>query len=220
MKLVISLGGSMIAPRELNLSFLKEFKKVIRKFSKYKIVIVTGGGKIARDYINALNDKDEKIRSLIGIQATKLNAMLVSNFLDSYIVIPDSLSQVKSLLNKNNIIVCGALGYEPKMTSDGTAANVARVIKADYFVNITNVKGLYDKDPRKNNNAKFISRISFSDFLRIMNEVKFKPGQHFVLDQTAAKIISKYQIRTVILKGNDNLENLLKGKNFDGTLIS
>ena len=146
--------------------------------------------------------------------------MLVSNFLDSYIVIPDSLSQVKSLLNKNNIIVCGALGYEPKMTSDGTAANVARVIRADYFVNITNVKGLYNKDPRKNNNAKFISRISFSDFFKKINKFKFKPGQHFVLDQTAAKIISKYQIRTVILKGNDNLENLLKGKNFDGTLIS
>ena len=219
MKVVISLGGSLINPGRLNLAFLKEFKNVISKFNKDKVIIVTGGGKIARDYIDGLSDKSEKIRSLIGIQATKLNAMLVSNFFDSYIIIPDSLSQIKSLLKKNNLIICGALGYEPKMTSDGTAANIAREIKADYFINITNVSGLYDKDPRKNKNAKFISRINFNDFLKIVMKIKYKPGQHFVLDQTAAEIITKYKIKTVILKDVNNLEGFLREKKFIGTVI-
>lgn len=220
MKVVISLGGSLINPGRVNYKFLDDFKKTIKKFPKYKILIVTGGGKIAREYINALKDKNGKIRSLIGIGVTKLNAMLVSNFLDSNVIVPDSLNDVARSLSRKNLVVCGALGYREKMTSDGTAADAARYLKADMLVNMTNVKGLYDKDPRKFKNAKFISKISFKDFLKMVNKIKYKPGQHFVLDQSGAKIITKHKIKTVILKGNNNLENLLENKKFEGTVIS
>ena len=162
-KVVISLGGSLINPGRINHNFLKEFKNAIKKYPRCKIVIVTGGGKVARDYIEALKDKSEKIRSLIGIKATKLNAMLVSNFLDNEIVVPDSLSGVERILKKKNLVVCGSLGYKEKMTSDGTAADIARYIKTDLLINMTNVKGLFDKDPRKFRNAKFISEINFSE---------------------------------------------------------
>ena len=88
------------------------------------------------------------------------------------------------------------------------------------FCNITNVPGLYDKDPRKFKNAKFISEISFGDFLRMANKVNYKPGQHFVLDQTAANMIMKNKITTYILgKDMGNLDNFLKRKKFRGTMI-
>ena len=218
-KIVISLGGSLINPGKINYKFLLEFKATIRKFSRYKIVIVTGGGKIARDYIEALSDKSEKIRSLIGIKTTKLNAMLVSNFLDNEIVVPDSLKEVEKLSRMKGIVVCGALGYREKMTSDGTAADVARYLKADLLINMTNVKGFYDKDPRKFKNAKLISEIGFFDFLKMVNKIKYKPGQHFVLDQIAAGIIAKHKIKTVILKCPDELDKCLNNKKFTGTVI-
>ena len=220
MKIVISLGGSLINPGEVNYAFLKDFKRVIKKFPKHKILVVTGGGKIARDYIDALKDKSKKIRSLIGIGVTKLNAMLISNFLDSNMIVPDSLNDVTRAFSKNNLVVCGALGYREKMTSDGTAADAARALKAEMLINITNVKGLYNKDPKKFKDAKFISNISFRDFLEVTNKIKYKPGQHFVLDQSGAKIITKHKIKTVILTGNKNLENCLSGKKFYGTVIS
>ncbi|MBS3151534.1 UMP kinase [Candidatus Woesearchaeota archaeon] len=219
MKIVISLGGSLINPGKINYNFLKEFKNTIKKFSGYKIVIVTGGGKIAREYIGALKDKSEKVRSLIGIKATKLNAMLVSNFLDNEVVVPDSLEEVGRILKRKNLVVCGSLGYRQDMTSDGTAADVARHLKADLLINMTNVKGLYDKDPRKFKNAKFISEISFGDFLRMANKVNYKPGQHFVLDQIAARIIRRYKIKTAILKDVNELEKCLKRNKFSGTVI-
>ncbi len=51
--------------------------------------------------------------------------------------------------------------------------------------------------------------------------MKFKPGQHFVLDQTASVEIKKNKITTYILGQNiNNLDNLLKGKKFKGTIIS
>ncbi len=222
MKVVISLGGSLINPKEVDYDFLKQFKKTISKLKRHKFIIVTGGGKIAREYINALRKEklNEKVLSLIGIKTTKLNAMLVSNFLNVHILIPDSLIDVSKLSKKKRIIVCGALGYNPDMTTDGTAADIARWWKADILINMTNVNGLYDKDPKKFKNAKFISEIGFKDFLKRANKIKFKAGQHFVLDQSGARIITKHKIKTVILKGVKNLENCIKNKKFSGTIIN
>jgi len=222
MKLVISLGGSRIVPNNVDYDFLKKFKKIINKIKKgNKIVIVTGGGSTARKYIDALRKEkvDEKILSLIGIKSTKLNAMLVSNFLDANVLSPNSQTELNKLLNKHNVVVTGSIDYNANMTSDGVAAEIAYKIKADYFVNITDVKGLFDKDP-KLKNAKFIPEISFKDFNKIISKIKFKAGQHFVLDQSAAKVINKYKIKTIIIKNIENLIRIVNDKKFIGTVIS
>src|SRR3989344_2781855 len=154
--IVFSLGGSLIVPDKLDYKYLHKFKIFIRKLSKkYKIIIVTGGGKTARKYIEPL--KKEKIGeyfySLVGIMSTKLNARLVSGFFGIKSSIPDSLADVKKQVDKNNVVVCGALGVQPNMTSDGDAAEIAEYLNAKLFVNLTNVDGLFDKDPRKYTNA-------------------------------------------------------------------
>ena len=106
------------------------------------------------------------------------------------------------------------------MTSDGNAAEIAEMIKADYLINMTNVKGLYDKNPKTNKSAKFIPEISFKDFMTRINKIKFKAGQHFVLDQSAAKIISRSKIKTCIVNNDlKNLNKLLNEKKFVGTVI-
>jgi len=52
------------------------------------------------------------------------------------------------------------------------------------------------------------------------NKEKFHPGQHFVLDQSASKIIMKNKITTYIL-GQDlrQLDNLFNNRKFKGTRI-
>ncbi len=212
-------------PNNVDYNYLHKFKKFILKLNKkYKIVIVTGGGKTARKYIEPLikEKADEYSVSLVGIMSTKLNARLLSGILNLRNQIPDSLKEVKKLLNKKNIVVCGALGVQPNMTSDGDAAQIAEYLKAKYFFNFTNVEGLYDKDPKKYKDAKFIPQISFNDFIKIVDEIKYKAGQHFVLDQAAARIINKAKIKTIIINGK-KLENVLKflnSKTYKGTLIS
>ena len=148
---VISLGGSVIVPDEINYDFLLRFREFIVEYSKKeKIVIVCGGGKTARRYINALDKRkvDHKILNYIGIRITKLNAWFLINFFKGACAhtLAKSLKDVKNLLVKNKIVVVGALRYKPNTTSDGTAVDIAKMLKID-FINITKVKGLYNKNP-------------------------------------------------------------------------
>lgn len=219
---VISLGGSVIVPDKVDYEFLDKFKKVAIKAAKTKkIVIVTGGGKTARNYISALAKErlPMEIQDLVGIMATKLNARLVAGFFNIKEKIPESLNEVIDAVKKRNIVICGAIDEKAGRTSDSNAAEIAVKLNAE-FVNITNVNGLYTKDPKKYKDAKFIPEISFDRFLHLVNKIKYHSGQHFVLDKEAALIIKKYRIKTVILHGLKNLLNYFYGKKFVGTVIS
>ena len=221
---VISLGGSLIIPEEINTNVLNNFKKVILTNSgKYKFVVVCGGGSIARKYINSLKKIkiNEHLQSLAGISATRTNARFMSYFFNQNPEkgIPHKLRHIKKYLKKQEIVFCGALEYKPHQTSDSTAADIAKKFKS-IFINLTNINGLYTDNPLTNKNAKFIPEISWTEFNKIANKIKFKPGQHFVLDQHASKIILENKIKTYILgKNMNNLDKLLKGKKFIGTTI-
>ena len=222
---MLSLGGSLIIPKDVNIKYLNKFKQVILKHKKqYQFIIVCGGGDLARKYISALSSigMSEKFQGFSGISATRMNARFMSYFFnqDQERGIPHKLSEIKRYLDKYNIIFCGGLEYRTKQTSDSTAAEIAQKLKAE-FVNLTNVSGLYDKNPSKFKNAKFIPAISWAKFDKIANKLKFHPGQHFVLDQTASGIIKKNKITTYIL-GEDlkQLDALLNNKKFKGTKIN
>ena len=223
---VISLGGSLIIPDQINLELIEEFKEVLLKNKdKYKFVIVCGGGKTARNYIDGLDKaslfKKEYFQSQLGISATRLNARFLTYFFkkDANYGIPHSMIDVKNSLLKNDIVFCGALRQGKRETSDSTAARLARFLETD-FINITNVTGLYDVDPNKYKDAEFIREISYLEFYNKAKKIKYHPGQHFVLDQDAAKMIMKYKIPTSII-GPDmkNLERLLNKEHFVGTVI-
>jgi len=222
--IVVSLGGSLIIPNNVDSKFLKEFKKTILKNTrKYKFIIICGGGSIARKYIYALRDNkiNEKLQSLAGISATRMNARFMNYFFNNEPKqgIPHSMKDVKQQIKKQDIIFCGALEYKPNQTSDSTSAEIAKIFKTD-FMNLTNVAGLYNKNPKKFKNAKFIPKISWKEFDKMANKSKFQPGQHFVLDQTASKTIMKNKIPTYILgKSMKQLNNLLNNKKFKGTII-
>lgn len=221
--IVISLGGSLIIPDKIDVNFLRKFRRVIIKNTrKYKFVIVCGGGSIARKYISALKNKPLNEQALAGIRATRANARLMMQFFgkDANDELPLSMKGVKQNLRKNKFVICGALRFAPKSTTDGTAAKLADYLQTD-FINITNVDGLYTSNPKKNKSAKFIERISWKDFESITKKIKFTAGQHFVLDHSAAEVITDNKIKTYILGKNlKNLDNLLNGKKFIGTIIS
>ena len=223
--IVLSLGGSLIIPKEINVGYLKEFKKTILKNkSKYKFIVVCGGGSIARKYIHALRKigLNEKLQSFSGISATRMNARFMSYFFNQNQEqgIPDKLKTLRDYIKKYDVVFCGALEYKPHQTSDSTSAQIANEFKSE-FINLTDVSGLYTKNPKKFNDAKLIPEISWKSFDNLAKKIEYQPGQHFVLDQTASEIILKNKITTYII-GEDlrQLDNLLNAKKFIGTKIS
>lgn len=224
--IVLSLGGSLIIPDNIDVKFLREFKKVIKKnVKKYKFVIVCGGGITARKYIQGLGKEELKKKvfhqGLLGIATTRLNARFMTYFFgkDANKGIPHDMGEVKNMLRLYDVVFCGALRYAKDETSDGTSAKLANFFNTE-FINLTNVLGLYTKNPKKHKNAKFIPKITWKDFDKMANAQGFKPGQHFVLDQSASRIIMKYKIPTYII-GKDlrNLDNVLNNRKFKGTRI-
>ena len=224
--IVISLGGSLIIPEKINIELLSEFRKVILKnTNKYKFVVVCGGGKTARNYIHGLDNEVLKqkpfFQSQLGIAATRLNARFLTYFFnkDANQGIPHNMHDIQNLLRVHNIVFCGALRYSPDQTSDTTTAKLSNFFGTP-FINLTDVSGLYDKNPKKFKDAKYIPNITHKAFLKMAKKIEFKPGQNFILDQKAAKIIQEQGITTFLLGPNmKNFDNMLNGKHFIGSII-
>ena len=211
-------------PDRINYKYLLKFKKLIVDYSKKeRIIIVCGGGKTARDYIGPLQKLHlgNKLECYIGIRVTRLNAWLLINLFQgkSAPILAKSYKEVKYLLKRYNVIIIGGLGYQLDGTSDTSAVSLAKMLKSD-FINITNVKGVYDKNP-KFGDAKFIPKMTFNQLYNLLSKVRFKPGQHTILDFESAKILKKNNIKTYVIGPNlKNLKKLLNKKKFTGTIIS
>ena len=222
--MVVNLGGSLIFPEDVDYSYLKKFRDVIRKNSrKYKFVVVCGGGKVARKYILALRETgmNEILQSYAGIQATRMNARFMSYFFSQNPEkgIPEKMNDIKKHLRKQDVVFTGALEYKPKQTSDSTTAEVARHFKSPFII-LTNVPGLYDKNPKEFKSAKFIPAISWKSLYEMARKVGYKPGQNFVIDESAAKMILQHKIPTYIMKEPHQLDNFLNRKRFIGTEVN
>ena len=80
---VVSVGGSLIVPDEIDTVFLKNFHTLIMKKidSNLSFFIITGGGKTARRYQDAASavhpTTDREDLDWLGIHSTRLNAHLM-----------------------------------------------------------------------------------------------------------------------------------------------
>ncbi len=210
MKIVISVGGSVLYDKKFNVKLAKDLKKVLNKFNNdYKIV--AGGGTLARDLISQFKFDEESLHT-IGIMATKINAFALSRILGYKFVDvhPKRIGKIK----ENTV----SGGYKPGWSTDVDAAIIANYWNADALLNLTNVDHMYTKDP-KLKGAKPIDFIDFESVFEILGE-EFDPGMHYPIDPRAVKILMRKKIPIYIFKGIKNLEKILAGKEFVGTIIN
>ncbi len=219
---VMSLGGSIINPDDVDTSFLKKFRSLILKHSKKtRLVIVCGGGRTARRYNDAalkITKVDDYNRDLIGIRATKINAELVRAIFGKLAhkdVIEDPTKKIKT---KKNIII--ASGWIPGFSSDMDAVLLAKQLKAKEVINLSNIAYAYTKDPKKYKDAKKIEQTTWKEFQKIVG-TKFRANSSFPFDPIASKLAKKTKLEVIIAKGTDlkNLNNILNKKKFKGTII-
>src|SRR3989344_6551394 len=106
---IVSLGGSMINPGQINIPFLSQFREVILSLPD-KFVIVTGGGKVCREYIEAskkLSASRNRDHDWIGIRSTELNGELVRSMFSSVTTDTIHPDYNKKVSFKKVLVGCG-----------------------------------------------------------------------------------------------------------------
>jgi uridylate kinase len=227
---IISLGGSLIFPEGgLDINFVKKFKKLVEKETKngYRFVIITGGGRLARTYIDAANkitpiNNEEK--DWMGIHATRMNAHFIKTvFIDYAQPRINKNPRTKEDLWKhfeNDEKVMVAAGWRPGWSTDYVATILAERFKAKRLINLSDIEYLFDKDPNEFSDAKKIKEINWSDFRKIVGD-KWSPGLSAPFDPIAAKLAQKNNMEVAIIGGKDlsNVSKYLDEKDFVGSVI-
>lgn len=207
-----------------NTKTLKDYARFLALYSKrYRLVVVAGGGKIARHYITHARSSgaDESSLDQLGIDVSRLNAQLLIYALKNkaYPHPPTTLHEIKNAVDGRQIVVTG--GLHPGQSTNGTAALIAEKISASEFINATDVDGVYDLDPNKYPKAKKFSRINIKDLKNILIHEDSMAGGYDLMDIVALKIIERSQIKTRIVKADLKiLEKVITGKSKSGTIIT
>lgn len=219
--LIISLGGSTIVPDSIDTGFLARFKCIVEGYASKgnRIIIVTGGGKVCRRYIDAANaiaNANDSDLDLIGIAATKLNAELVRVIFGDKAA--DKVINNPTLpIHTQKRIIIGS-GWKPGCSSDLDAVLLAKNTKAKTLINLTNVSYVYSDDPKTNPDAKPLKEISW-DHMKKLVGTRWVPGKNVPFDPKATALAAKLSLKVLIMQGLDNLEQCLAGEGFDGTQI-
>jgi uridylate kinase len=221
---ILSLGGSLIVPEEIDIEYIKQFRELILSYVKKgeRFIICCGGGKVCRKYQNAakeITDVSSLDGDWIGITATKMNAEFIRAIFSKQ-AYEKVINNPEDQIDTDKLIIVGA-GYKPGHSSDMDAVLLAKNFEADTLINMSNIDLVYDKDPNKYDYAKPIKQSNWDDFLEIIGD-DWVPGKNVPFDPVASKRSKENGLKVIILNGKniDNLKNCFDEKDFVGTVIS
>ena len=222
--ILISVGGSIIIPEEIDVQTVREFKRIIlSEVAKgKKFVLMVGGGKTCRKYQAAAKAIEPTLTNndldWIGIHSTRFNAHFLREIFQEYAyeeIILDPNIPVKT---EKSIVVAG--GWQPTASTDHSAVLVAKSYGLKKLVNLSNIDYVYDSAPKKIPNAKKLERVTWAEFRKIIPDT-WGPGMNAPFDPVAAREADALGLEVAVMNGTniENLENYLSGKEFKGTVI-
>ncbi|MDR1471376.1 MAG: UMP kinase [Synergistaceae bacterium] len=156
-----------------------------------EVAMVVGGGNYIRGAQAVDHGMDRVQADQMGMLATVINALALQTALEGLgrptrvqtaiemraIAEPFITRRAVRHLEKGRIVIFAAGTGSPFFSTDTAAALRASEINADCLLKATKVDGIYDSDPEKNSDAKFLPRVSFAEArqkrLKIMDAAAF-----------------------------------------------
>ncbi len=224
--IIISLGGSLVIPNGgMDTQFLSDFNTFIRaKITQgFRFFIVVGGGATARHYIDEAKKVVGNITDwdldFLGIHSTRLNAHLLRTIFQD-IAYPRIIANYEKKISNLRQPVVIAAGWKPGFSTDYCAVILSRDYDANVIINMSNITQVFDRDPKKFTDAKPLNKVSWDEFARLVGN-KWNPGSNSPFDPVATKLARELG-KSVYVIGKDlaNLDQVLNGQNFVGTVIS
>lgn len=220
-----AFGGGTLG---VNPDYVAAFAKEIAEGAKTtEIAIVVGGGNFFRGAELSQRGMDRSRADYMGMLGTVMNALALQDFLeqagvDTRVQSAITMAQVTEPyiplrairhLEKGRVVIFGAGAGMPYFSTDTVAAQRALEIKADEVLVAKNgVDGVYSADPKKDNKAKLLEKISYQEAL--------VQGLR-VVDATAFSLCmdNKMPMRVFGMQGKNNITDAIKGKAI-GTYVS
>jgi uridylate kinase len=150
----------------------------------------------------ALQDEIEKL----GVNCRVMSAVRINQISEDYI-----RRRAIRHLEKNRVVIFAAGTGNPFFTTDTAASLRAIEINADMVLKATKVDGVYDKDPKKFEDAKLYKELTYKQVLN--DELK-------VMDTTAVVLCKENNIplRVFNMLKKGSLMSIINGEN-TGTII-
>ena len=216
--IVIKFGGSLLFSEggTINYEKITEFCDLIKNDKKYdSIVIVCGGGKIARQYINAVREftENEILCDMIGIDISRINSQLiVANMKEfAYPQVPESFEELSTAIITSKVAVMG--GLQPGQSTTSVAIQVAEFLKAERLIILTDVDGIYDKDPKVFDDAKLLRELNYDSLQKIILEIsgdkQAAAGEYRIFDAVSLQILKRSNVVVSVISGS-NLDQFKK----------
>jgi len=220
---VISLGGSLVVPDDIDVEFVKRFVAFVRHRvvdEGERFIVVVGGGGLARQYQNAAHTAGQSNADTldwIGIHATHFNARFIRALLDD-IAYPAIVTRPQELKEADAAVVIGA-GSTPGHSTDLGTVELAVSEGVTEVINLSNARYVYNADPSEHSHAEPYERISWEDYISLI-PYEWKPGLNTPFDPVASRYAYERNMRVVIAGGDiDELEKYMQTGEIDGTII-
>lgn len=216
--------------RERMVYIAREIRSTLREFPELQLALMPGGGNHGRG--SELISKygfDQLSADAIGMTYTVVNAVALRSVLQqempdteirvmsklSYRDLAEDYLPVKALhhMKKGRLVIFAAGSGEGAMSTDSAAVTRAIVLGMDAVFKGTKEKGVFNCDPRKNDCAEFLPRVTNKEFIDMDLE------QIFDYSAVAAAGKKKLPIHIFDIRGEGNLQKLLRGEKV-GTLIT
>ena len=229
-RILLKLSGEVLAGKKENGI---DFERVLDLATEIKecmelgveIGIVVGGGNFWRGKSNEYMDRATS--DYIGMMGTVMNALALGDAFKQLNVpvrvqtgvemrqIAEFYIKDRAIrhLEKGRVVVFGCGTGSPFFSTDTASALRAAEIKADVLIKATKVDGVYDKDPKKYDDAKMFKTIKYIDVLN--------KGLH-VMDSTATSLCMDENIPIHVFNVNKKgiLKKIILGENLGTTVTN
>lgn len=224
--IIIKFGGSVIQDTLDNINPLfPEFISFISNSSE-KVFLINGGGIFCRFLQNNLKKigvDDHDTLDEMGIHVNNMFSNFIKFALPKNLTYPKLIKTVKNVkialkyLDKFNFFVGGSKGVGH--SSDFDAVVLGNAFGSKTILKISNVKYVYNKDPKKNSDTYSLSEVSWLEYLNIIGN-RFYPGASFPFDPVASRLAKDlgFSVRLTTLEDFLKIKSL-NINNYDGTLI-
>ena len=224
--IVMSVGGSLIVPDQIDINFLKQLKDFVTHQTALgrRFIIIAGGGRTARRYQDAaagVGTMQNEDLDWLGLHATRLNGhLLLTIFRDlAHPVMITNPDEVLDIPKSAKLII--AAGYRPGASTDLRAIQIADRVRSKKVINLSNTDYVYTDNPKTNPEAVKIETITWAEFRKLIPE-EWGPGLSSPFDPVAAREAERLNIEVAQINGTnlDSVVAYLEEKEFVGTKIS